>query len=73
MIRTKSILVYRNYKFGIRGNTLPLVLSRFLSADASNLRLMIFGSGTGVGKTIVSAGICRAALEKDNIKSLKEE
>lgn len=30
---------------------------------ASNLQVMIFGSSTDVGKTIVSAGVCRAALK----------
>lgn len=31
----------------------------------SNLQVMIFGSSTGVGKSIVSAGVCRAALSRE--------
>ena len=31
----------------------------------SGLQVMIFGSSTGVGKTIVSAGVCRAALSRE--------
>ena len=31
----------------------------------SSLQVMIFGSSTGVGKTIVSAGVCRAALSRE--------
>ena len=30
-----------------------------------SLQVMIFGSSTGVGKTIVSAGVCRAALSRE--------
>jgi dethiobiotin synthetase/adenosylmethionine--8-amino-7-oxononanoate aminotransferase len=38
--------------------------NRLLSTSASNLQVMIFGSSTDVGKTITSAGICRAALSR---------
>ena len=39
-------------------------LRRSLTNEPSNLQVMVFGSGTGVGKTIVSAGVCRAALNR---------
>ena len=39
-------------------------MGRALSTSSSNLQVMIFGSSTDVGKTIVAAGICRAALSR---------
>ena len=39
-------------------------IRRSLTNEPSNLQVMVFGSGTGVGKTIVSAGVCRAALNR---------
>ena len=38
--------------------------SRALSISTTNLQVMIFGSSTDVGKTVVAAGICRAALSR---------
>jgi bifunctional dethiobiotin synthetase / adenosylmethionine---8-amino-7-oxononanoate aminotransferase len=37
---------------------------RTLTTSNSNLQVMIFGSSTDVGKTVVAAGICRAALSR---------
>ena len=37
---------------------------RLLSTSDANLQVMIFGSSTDVGKTVVAAGICRAALTR---------
>lgn len=37
---------------------------RLLSTSSDNLQVMIFGSSTDVGKTIVAAGVCRAALSR---------
>lgn len=37
---------------------------RLLSTPDENLQVMIFGSSTDVGKTVVAAGICRAALTR---------
>ena len=37
---------------------------RALSTSTTNLQVMIFGSSTDVGKTVVAAGICRAALSR---------
>jgi bifunctional dethiobiotin synthetase / adenosylmethionine---8-amino-7-oxononanoate aminotransferase len=37
---------------------------RTLATSATNLQVMIFGSSTDVGKTVVAAGICRAALSR---------
>jgi dethiobiotin synthetase/adenosylmethionine--8-amino-7-oxononanoate aminotransferase len=45
-------------------STMRAAVSGSRAISTSNLQVMIFGSSTGVGKTIVSAGVCRAALSR---------
>jgi bifunctional dethiobiotin synthetase / adenosylmethionine---8-amino-7-oxononanoate aminotransferase len=63
MLRKRN---FRSGSFRQLGNEIKDVFTghcRLMST--SNLQVMIFGSSTGVGKTIVSAGICRAALARE--------
>ena len=57
------ITTYRNMKFGIRFASAAAPSSD--DYHARKISLMMFGSTTDVGKTIVSAGLCRAALANE--------
>jgi dethiobiotin synthase len=39
-------------------------VSRLMSTSIFNSEVIVFGSSTDVGKTIISAGVCRAALKR---------